>query len=237
MIILAMSDLHGHCLDVSQMLHADVAVIAGDITPATQKYHGTHASGRYQQSQWILHTFIPWLDTVPVRQVVMTWGNHDHIGEYPDLLPASVWPSHMHMLVNQRVTIDGVSFYGVPQTPRFRDWAFNEDDLPADHGRRWAQVPMGTDVLVSHGPPRGVCDTVAPPRRGVFSAGFGSRTQAEWLRSDTPNRPRMVICGHIHGSGGRSGSCGETLVYNVAVVNEEYALAHPPRVLVLPHAQ
>lgn len=228
MHILAMSDLHGHLPKIHTLPSADVAVIAGDITPALTSYYGGNPAGRYNQLRWILDTFIPWVNTLPVSQVVLTWGNHDHIGEHPDLLTEAMWPEQVHVLVNRSVTLDGVSFHGVPQTPRFHDWAFNEDDTDDALGRCWAQVPEGTDVLVSHGPPRGACDTI---RRGEY--GLGSRTQSNWLHGSAPNRPRIVVCGHIHGSGGKTGGCGSTKVYNVAVVNEAYQMIREPRMIVL----
>lgn len=226
--LLAFSDLHGHLCDVATLPAADIAVITGDITPATHDYYGGTASGRYKQSDWMLHTCMPWLETLPVHHVVLTWGNHDHVGEYPDLLPAMVWPERLHMLVNRSVTIDGVSFHGVPQTPRFHDWAFNDDDTEDALGRRWAQIPDGTDVLLSHGPPYGVCDTIRPG-----AAALGSRTQTTWLQSEASNRPRVLICGHIHGSGGTAGRVGRTDVYNVALVNEQYRVVRSPRVITL----
>jgi len=232
--LLAMSDMHGQLPEPARVATpADVAVIAGDITPKSQMYYGGTASGRYTQMRWILNEFLPWLTLLPVRHVVLTWGNHDHVGEHPDLLPDSVWPARVHVLVNRSVTIDGVSFHGVPHTPRFHNWAFNDDDTPGALGRRWAQVPVGTDVLVSHGPPFGVCDTA---RRGD-SDPLGSRTQAAWLQSADPNRPRVVICGHIHGSGGQSATCGDSHVYNVALVDESYRPCRNPRVIRLPRGR
>lgn len=228
MKLLCMSDLHGHLPPASSAWTADVAVIAGDVTPALNSYYGGNAPGLYNQSKWVIDTFMPWLNTLPVRHVVLTWGNHDHIGEHPELLSPAVWPANMHMLVNRSVTIEGVSFHGVPQTPRFCDWAFNDDDNDIVLGSRWAQVPEGTDVLVSHGPPRGACDTI---RRG--EPNLGSLTQSRWLHSEAPNHPRVVICGHIHGSGGREGGCGSTRIYNVALINEAYQLVREPKLITL----
>lgn len=229
MRMLALSDLHGHLCDVSTLPTADVAVIAGDITPVAREYYGGTPSGRYTQSVWLLHTFLPWVETLPVQHVVFTWGNHDHVGEYVDLLPRSFYPAHVHLLVNESITLDGVSFHGVPQTPRFHDWAFNDDDTLDALGQRWKQIPDGTDVVISHGPPYGVCDTVRPrsTRR------LGSRTQKEWLVSDAPNCPRVLICGHIHGAGGTSALCGRTQVYNVALVDERYDVVRTPEYIEL----
>lgn len=230
MKLLCMSDLHGQ-LPTGPFPTADVAVIAGDITPALHSFYGGHPAGRMKQAEWIREVFLPWTQTLPVRDVVLTWGNHDHVGEHMrTLLPLAGWPSHVHPLVNDAVMLDGVTFYGVPQTPRFYDWAFNEDDTDEALGRCWREVPDGTDVLVSHGPPYGVVDSIR-----IGSEHLGSLTQRTWLcNPDATNRPRLVICGHIHGSGGRSGSCGNSYVHNVALVNEAYQLIRQPELIVLP---
>jgi Icc-related predicted phosphoesterase len=205
---------------------ADVAVIAGDIMPADRKHHGGNIIGLFHQEQWFIHTFLPWAQRLPVKHVVMTWGNHDHLGEHPDRY-RSVLPENVHVLVNESCVIDGARFYGVPQTPRFLDWAFNEDDTPERLGRRWSQVDEGTDILISHGPPFGAVDWIHD-RNGER---LGSKTQAEWLKSDASNRPMMVLCGHIHGSGGQSGMCGDVRIVNVGIVSERYDIVRLPSLI------
>jgi Icc-related predicted phosphoesterase len=227
MRLLCMSDLHGH-LPVCdpKVFAADVAVIAGDIMPADREHHGGHVIGLMNQEQWFIHTFLPWAQSLPVKHVVMTWGNHDHLGEHPDRY-RSVLPENVHVLVNESCEIDGVTFYGVPQTPRFFDWAFNEDDTPESLGRRWAEVPDQTHILISHGPPFGTVDWVND-RTGQR---VGSHTQADWLKSEASNRPVMVLCGHIHGSGGQFGMCGDVKVANVGILSERYQVVRNPMLL------
>ena len=220
MKLLLMADLHGTLPVVTT--EADVAVIAGDVIPATSTYSSTK-DGLLRQVQWIHERFIPWLQTLPVTSVVITWGNHDWFADQKDgsLVPELWWPENVHVLVNKAVTLDGVKFYGVPQQPRFYDWAFNEDDTPEGLGQRWQQVPDDTDVLVTHGPPFGCVDWVGSRR-------CGSKTMATWLKSGTDNLPTLVVCGHIHAAGGNTRKCGETVVMNVALADEQYRQVRQP---------
>ena len=230
MKILGLSDLHGYRPATDLWPAADVAVIAGDIVPATAQYHGTSATGRMRQAEWMKNEFIPWLSTIPVKHVVMTWGNHDWCADQPggSLIPDSWWPEHCHMLVNRGITIDGVHFYGVPQTPRFYDWAFNEDDNERSLGLRWDAVDPETDVLISHGPPFGAVDWVGTRSKGER---VGSVTLRRWLEAEEQRRPSVVVCGHIHEAGGMRGCVNNTSIVNVALVDERYKLCRTPMVI------
>ena len=42
-------------------------------------------------------------------------------------------------------------------TPRFGPWAFAHENA-AEARAEWARIPMDVDVLITHGPPRGVLD-------------------------------------------------------------------------------
>ncbi len=229
MKLLAMSDLHGMFPHIPPGLTADVAVVAGDVVPATPEYHPSgpdRLRKLVKQATWLTTTFIPWVAALPVDHVVVTWGNHDWVGEFlgGPFGESVQWPSHVHLLVNRGVTLDGVSFWGIPQTPRFFNWAYNEDDTPEALGRRWLEVPEGTDVLVTHGPPKGASDTTNRMR-------MGSRTQRDWLKSDAKNVPRIVVCGHIHEASGMTDSCGRAIVHNVAICNPAYYPRNPVRVI------
>lgn len=232
MKILALSDMHGILWHPSRYgfaqkhFDADIAIIAGDVVPATMAYHAASAIGLKNQVRWVIEEFIPWTQTLPVSQVLVTWGNHDWFADQAGdpLVPAHLWPSNVHILQNERLTIDGIHFYGVPQTPRFYDWAFNEDDTEDGLGARWRAVPDGTDVLISHGPPLGACDRVFQGGRFLH---VGSVTQRRWLDSGAPNVPRHVVCGHIHSAHGER-TLGDIHIHNVSMVNERYHFTHHP---------
>jgi Icc-related predicted phosphoesterase len=46
-------------------------------------------------------------------------------------------------------------------------------------------------------------------------------------------RPKIVICGHVHGAFGQSEHQG-IRIYNVSVVDEQYRLVNAPTVIDLP---
>src|SRR5579883_691387 len=118
MRICAIADLHGNL--PANIPTCDVLLIAGDICPSRW------ARGRAErqaivdhQAWWLRSCFERWLRALDCKHIVATWGNHDWIGEHPEQVPELPW----QLLVDSSTTIEGFKFYGMPWTPRFRDWA------------------------------------------------------------------------------------------------------------------
>ena len=86
--------------------------------------------------------------------------------------------------------------YGSPRTPEFGSWAFQ---YPAIRDVWTGQVPDDTDILVVHGPPAlyGDCDGEKGPTGKLKVKGDGYL-----LREVRRVKPKMVVCGHIHGAFG-----------------------------------
>ncbi|ORY71348.1 Metallo-dependent phosphatase-like protein [Pseudomassariella vexata] len=88
------------------------------------------------------------------------------------------------------------SIFGSPHTPNFpapNEWAFmytrpTEDDGVAA-SKIWSQVPLDTDILVTHGPAHKHRDETM----SRDAAGCELLQQAMWRV-----RPRLALCGHIH---------------------------------------
>ena len=85
-----------------------------------------------------------------------------------------------------------------PFTPAFCGWAFayprTEDRFNAPHGK--APIPdfPGVDIVVTHGPPKGVLDlVVGGPTGDTVEAGCESLA-----RATERVRPRLHVFGHIH---------------------------------------
>lgn len=59
-------------------------------------------------------------------------------------------------LQHERIEIEGIKIFGSPYTPAFCNWAFNvrRDKL----SEYWEQIPNDIDILITHGPPKGVLD-------------------------------------------------------------------------------
>jgi Icc-related predicted phosphoesterase len=84
-------------------------------------------------------------------------------------------------------------------------------------------------VLVSHQPPLDHSDRTFNLDSGKVDH-VGSR---ELLDAIERVRPKVVICGHVHGGFGRYEYQGVP-IYNVSVVDEKYRLVNPPTVIDLP---
>lgn len=81
-----------------------------------------------------------------------------------------------------------VRIFGVPATPECGTWAFQHPPI-RDIGT--GKIPSGTDVLLTHGPPKGHLDS-------------SLRSGCGWLGKELwRTKPRLVVFGHIHHARGR----------------------------------
>ncbi|HEX7666073.1 MAG TPA: metallophosphatase domain-containing protein, partial [Polyangiaceae bacterium] len=134
-----------------------------------------------------------WIAALPHRHKIVIAGNHDWAFAKPDERDrARELFSFARYLEDDGVTIDGVRFWGSPWQPAFNDWAFN---LPrgAALAEKWAQIPEGVDVLVTHVPPAKIGD------RGPTADRHGCGD----LRARVAIvKPKAHLFGHIHTDGG-----------------------------------
>ena len=75
---------------------------------------------------------------------------------------------------------------------------------PSQLEAHWAGVPTAADILISHMPPYGVCDTNSS---GVRS---GCRHLLTAVRERV--RPRLHVFGHIHEGYGHKGEAATKLI-------------------------
>ncbi len=126
-------------------------------------------------------------------------------GESDEELAAacSDWPT-ARVLHGSGCDIAGVKFWGlggaVPVTP-FGPWSY---DLPEEKAATLLADCPESGVLVTHSPPLGHVD---------FAGGrhLGSRAILETIERV---RPRLVVCGHIHGCWTEESSVGDTRIVN-----------------------
>lgn len=136
------------------------------------------------------------------RPAVLVAGNSE---SYEELREACASWENAHVLHGSGVVLDGIPFFGlgggVPVTP-FGSWSY---DLTEDEASvLLADCPDG-GVLVTHSPPKGVLD------RDSGGRSLGSTAVRETVERC---RPRLVVCGHIHQSGGQEARLGESVVVN-----------------------
>lgn len=209
MKIVTLSDIHTYWNEV-EIPEGDVLVVAGDMT----------GTGTYSQ----LKDFNEWVGTLPHKHKIVVAGNHDwgfqrgFLDTYPDLT------SNYTYLQDEEYKIDGVVFYGTPWQPEFCKWAFNlERGEPL--AEKWSKIPDYTDVLITHGPPKGILD-YSRPIDGT-SVGFGCE---DLLKRVKEVQPVYHIFGHIHGSYGKKEIDGTTFV-NTSICTEAYKPTNKPWVL------
>eukprot|EP01013_Petalomonas_cantuscygni_P025811 TRINITY_DN47918_c0_g1_i1.p1 TRINITY_DN47918_c0_g1~~TRINITY_DN47918_c0_g1_i1.p1 ORF type:complete len:376 (-),score=47.47 TRINITY_DN47918_c0_g1_i1:318-1445(-) len=86
----------------------------------------------------------------------------------------------------EAVLLRGLRVWGSPYSPEFCRWAFaypREEETAA-----WAGMPAA-DIVVTHGPPFGVCDATS---QGASVGCAGLRRRLHVVR------PALMVCGHIH---------------------------------------
>ena len=189
MTILHISDTHSfHGLfPVDRFEYVDVVIHSGDCSNYKDPY-------RNEQE---VRNFIAWYSIVPVRHKVYVAGNHDTSIEKGLITKKDFEDNGIIYLENSGVHIGGLLFWGSPHTPTFGDWAF----MKARHKlyKAWEAIPPFTDVLIVHGPPKGILDLSEDRHHKLEMCGCNA------LRKKVESSNFKAVCfGHIHDSDGIS---------------------------------
>lgn len=163
-----------------------------------------------------------WLGTLPHRHKILIAGNHDWVfQEAPELAREAL--TNATYLEDSGVEIEGVRFWGSPWTPTFLDWAFMLDRGQALHNH-WEQIPENTDVLITHGPPKGIGDEV---QMGFRCQNVGCEDLLHRIRQLSL---KAHIFGHIHEGYGEY-LLGKARLVNASTCTARYEPTNPPIVL------
>ena len=156
MKIIFISDTHTlHGQMINEIPEGDVLVHCGDV------------SGRGVGSE--IQDFLAWFSSLPHKNKIFIAGNHDFGFQYRDHVLQKTLESlkeqNIHYLEDSGIEIDGVKFWGSPWTPPFYNWAFmlNEDEIK----EKWEMIPRDINVLITHGPPKGILDLVIYDQENV----------------------------------------------------------------------
>lgn len=210
MIIDCISDPHGY---YPKLEGGDLLIVAGDLTDDDSVLEHS----RFQL----------WLHDQNYRKKIVISGNHDRRLE--SLGFDSVYRQYKELgedyLCDSGTEFEGLKIWGSPWTPFFTGvnphcttFMLPEEELEA----KWALIPDGIDILVTHGPPFTIRDkTVRGKQAGSPSL------LAEHLKR---LRPNLWVFGHIHEDYGREGpyEWNNTLYVNASIVNERYNPVNNP---------
>lgn len=164
---------------------ADILIFAGDMTNC-----------RAARDDLEFNRF---LGSLPHRYKIVIGGNHDHRlardrQKAKDLFTEAIY------LQDEGVEVCGITVYGAPWQPFFNDRACDAFALPRGRAIRekWALIPAGVDILVTHTPPAGILDLDGPVCHGC----------SDLSSAVALVQPKYHVFGHIHSRHGmlRQGS-------------------------------
>jgi len=185
MDILHLSDTHGfHGMYPNRMFEGvDVVIHSGDCS---------NHFNPYMNQQEVLN-FLEWYKNIPVPYKIYVAGNHDTSIERRLVTPGDFAKAGVIYLENAGTTIGGVKFWGSPYTPTFGQWSFMKSRETI--GRVWENIPDDTDILIVHGPPKGVRDLSFNRQNELEMCGCGALAKRCWKLRNTL---KYVLFGHIH---------------------------------------
>lgn len=227
------SDTHSRLRNVA-VPDGDVLIHAGDLSGRTAQPLASNLDprgklrGLVQMDTWEQFRL---LGDLPHAHKLVIAGNHDHALQFePNLGQKLAREYGLLFLDAAPAEIAGVRVWGSAWTPWFLDWAFNfprasEGERQAVH--HYSHIPDDTQLLVTHGPPRGILDQL--DERGTSPGEHVGGTQLRERVRSLPNL-RAHVFGHIHSSYGAQRD-GDVLSVNTAICTEEYRPTNPPIVM------
>ena len=153
--------------------------------------------GDFSHSPQQVFSFCKWFEDLDFKYKILIAGNHD---EYIQTVGYETFKGYCEQkgiiyLEDTSVEIEGIKFHGSPWSCMFGDWAFMEDDLELE-GIAWNKIPDDVQVLITHGPAKGVGDDVGA-YQDISNSNVGSSTLAYTINNRL-NKLTHHFFGHIH---------------------------------------
>jgi Icc-related predicted phosphoesterase len=180
------SDTHNEHLGI-QVPDVDLVIHCG--------YEATHGNAWMNEPE--SRRFFDWYSALDIATKVFVPGNHSTAVEQ-GLIRAEDYPA-VQFLIHEQMELKELKIFGSPYTPRFHDWAYMKKRGKLDIV--WQSIPNDIDILITHGPPKGVLDlTHDIESHAIVQVGCAA------LRRHVDERiqPRIHAFGHLHDEKGIS---------------------------------
>ena len=233
MRIVCISDTHSlH----EQMLHplpkGDILIHAGDISNKGGEKDVTNFIHWFQNIEgYDLKIFVSGNHDFCFERVTLPHHKHDYDWLRNLMSPENLSQSDVLYLQDYHVTFvteefsTPLSIYGSPWQPWFYDWAFNLPRMGQELYEKWAGIPIGADILITHGPPNGFGDLVNNWRQPNQNVG------CELLRNRIEEiNPILNVFGHIHEGYGVYNN-GKTTFVNASICTADYRPTNKPIII------
>ena len=135
--------------------------------------------------------FLNWFESLKIKNKIMIAGNHDSSIEKGLIKKKDIEARGIIYLFNESTEVDGVKFWGSPITPEFGGWSFMMKR--SNTNKLWQTIPEDTDVVITHGPPKGVLDLSYTREHVLETCG-----DSALMKRINIIEPKLMLFGHIH---------------------------------------
>ena len=206
------SDLHGFL--PKDLPGGDLLIVAGDLTATDDE------KGFQQFRHWLIVSCLA--KGAGYDKIIVIAGNHDEY-VHKRMKDLEYW-APLSYLCDSGTEFAGLKVWGSPWTRTFENMnphcmAFT-CETEGELAEKWALIPQGIDILITHSPPYGVLDEIE---------------DGENVGSDSLIKPmiksgcRWHIFGHIHEAYGKFHNPINGITYiNASHVNERYQPVNKP---------
>ena len=132
---------------------------------------------------------------------------------------------NLFYLENSPITIEGINLYGSGYTPFYHNWAWNVMRGEAI-AKCWARIPTNTNLLITHGPPRGILDLVDDYGE-VRHEGCDDLLDKVWRLPEL----RLHCMGHLHNQSHQVEEINGITFVNAAIVDDRHRIIHQPVII------
>ncbi len=175
------SDTHNHHRKLQVPAGLDVVIHCGDESDC----------GNAWLNEPEARAFFEWYSALDVAVKIFVPGNHSTAVEQ-GLIEPEQYPE-LQFLIHEQIELHGLVVFGTPYTPNFFNWAYMRAREELDSV--WQSIPDNVDILISHGPPKGIMDVTRDfDTREPIHVGSQSLTRHVTQRI----KPLLHAFGHIH---------------------------------------
>jgi hypothetical protein len=134
-------------------------------------------------------------------------------------------PDNVYYLENSSIKLEGINIWGSPYSPSFGyGWGFNKD-RGHDIAQCWNEIPMDTDIVITHSPIYGYNDRAQNTNQNVGCSDLYHRLHEV--------KPHLHFAGHIHEAYGwgtipYKDEWGDIYTFNGCSCNLRYEVFNEP---------
>jgi Icc-related predicted phosphoesterase len=176
------SDTHGRHDSLEVPQEVDLVIFSGDCSNSSDSAVNVNQ----------VKSFIDWFTELPIREKIFVAGNHDVSIERKLVEPSDLLSRDIVYLENDSTVIGGLKIWGSPYTPCFgHNWSWNMARNKLN--RVWGLIPDDVDVIITHGPPKGILDLSYDESSRLEYCGCSSLKKRIFKLN-----PKLCCFGHIH---------------------------------------